>query len=296
MTGQGKAGNDVDKKPGDLSDISETLLVTLYCRAVESETRDPIIVDRKACEIARKLDERLAASPIRMHRMLANRALPRYLPANMSLRARDFDRYVQEFLSKAPDGAIVNMGCGLDSRCFRVDNGQALWFNLDLPEVIEFRRQFLEETDRYRSISSSVLDFSWMDGVKAAGRRDHMFMAEGLLMYFHEDQVKALVLELLRRFPGSELVAEVTSSWIVRMLHGPFGRGSMQRKIGFARGVTFSFGVDSGDHFERWDPRIEFLDERFYCNETERKLGWLRHMVRFRKFKYAQWIVHYRLG
>jgi len=281
--------------PYGLGSVSETLLVTLYCRAIESESADPVIVDRKAVEVTRKLDEYLAASPVRMHRMLARRAIPRQLPVNMSLRARDFDRYAREFLDRAPDGVIVNVGCGLDSRCSRVDNGRALWFDLDLPEVIEFRRQFIEESERCKSIASSVLDFSWMDEVKAAGRQQHMFMAEGLLMYLQEDQVRSLLLKLLETFPGSELVAEVTSSFIIRLLHSFIGRGSLQRKIGFAKDVTFTFGVDRGDQFEDWDPRITFLDERFYFNASEAKLGWMRFFARFKRFKYAQWIVHYRL-
>jgi O-methyltransferase involved in polyketide biosynthesis len=45
-----------------LSDISETLLITLYCRALETKTKDPVLLDPKAVEIAEKLNPELSVS------------------------------------------------------------------------------------------------------------------------------------------------------------------------------------------------------------------------------------------
>jgi O-methyltransferase involved in polyketide biosynthesis len=56
---------------------------------------------------------------------------------------------------------IVDLGCGLDTRCERVDNGQVEWCGLDLSEVIELRKELLDETPRNHLIGCSVLDFSW---------------------------------------------------------------------------------------------------------------------------------------
>ena len=70
------------------------------------------------------------------------------------MRIRHFDRYVADFLAREPDGVVVSLGCGLDDRRRRVDNGTVRWFDLDLPEVIELRRRFLDETDRMRFIAS----------------------------------------------------------------------------------------------------------------------------------------------
>ena len=56
-----------------------------------------------------------------------------------------FDEQVGRFLKSFPDGIVVNMGCGLDTRFPRVDNGKVLWFDLDLPEAIAIRRKFLRK-------------------------------------------------------------------------------------------------------------------------------------------------------
>ena len=67
-----------------------------------------------------------------------------------------------EFPMSSPDGVVVNIGCGLDSRFSRIDNGRVRFYDLDLPEVIEIKRRFFEENDWYHLIASSVLDYDWM--------------------------------------------------------------------------------------------------------------------------------------
>ena len=59
------------------------------------------------------------------------------------LRNIKFERYARVFLASHPDAVVVHIGCGLDSRFERVDNGRVEWYDLDLPEVIELRRTFI---------------------------------------------------------------------------------------------------------------------------------------------------------
>jgi O-methyltransferase involved in polyketide biosynthesis len=44
----------------------------------------------------------------------------------------------------------VHIGCGLDTRFDRVDNGQVVWYDLDLPLVIGLRRKLIPETSLRR--------------------------------------------------------------------------------------------------------------------------------------------------
>ena len=106
-----------------LSDISETLLLPLYSRAIESKSKDPIIVDEKAIEITEELNKIFKNSDKQIHQKLVKGKIPKKLPITLSLRTRRFDRYVLDTLNNAPDAIIVNMGCGLDTRFTRVDNG-----------------------------------------------------------------------------------------------------------------------------------------------------------------------------
>ncbi len=87
-----------------------------------------------------------------------------------------------EFLKSSPDGVVVNIGCGLDSRFSRIDNGRVRFYDLDLPDVIGIKRRFFEETDRYHLIPSSVLDYDWIAPLLQACDVPFLFVAEGVFM------------------------------------------------------------------------------------------------------------------
>ena len=121
-----------DAKSQTLSGVAETLLIPLYNRAMESLRSDALIEDGKA--VALVTQGSLDFSRVRQ------------IPMNELLKAmriiftREFDRYTRDFLSRHPQAVVVHIGCGLDSRFERVDNGRVEWYDLDLPEVIELRR------------------------------------------------------------------------------------------------------------------------------------------------------------
>lgn len=279
-----------------LGDVAETLLIPLYCRATETRSRLPIVSDPRAVEILDRLRPELERSGRPLARSIARGALPRKLVVTMALRARRFDRYVEEFLACAPGGTVVSLGCGLDTRFDRVDDGRVAWYDLDLPEVIELRRRYFTETDRYHLVASSVTEHGWMDTIAAAAQgRRVLFLAEGLLMYLPGDDVRALVVELARRFPGSELVAEVFSARWIPWMRSRWGRHKFQRQLHMAPGATFRFGIDDSDELTRWAEGIEVIDDWTYFDDKHPKLGWMNWFgaTRWRKI---QWTAHYRLG
>jgi O-methyltransferase involved in polyketide biosynthesis len=115
----------------NLNNVAETLLITLYIRAIESQRPDALIKDEKAVALVRQMNYDF--SRIKQIKMDEDDQVA------LILRNREFDRYVRDFLSRNPEGLVVHIGCGLDARFERVDNGQVEWYDLDLPEVIELR-------------------------------------------------------------------------------------------------------------------------------------------------------------
>ena len=43
---------------------------------------------------------------------------------------------------------IVQLGCGLETVYYRCDNGKSHWYAVDLPHVVEYRRELLPEPER----------------------------------------------------------------------------------------------------------------------------------------------------
>src|SRR5512136_3376336 len=156
----------------NLNAVSQTLMIPLYFRAIESQRPDALLRDPKAVELVGQLDYDFSG----VQRLKGEQV-------NYLLRMREFDRRASAFLAEHPDGVIVDLGCGLDTRFERIDNGSMEWYGLDLPEVIELRKELLEETTRSHFVGCSVLDFSWMDALSGREGKRILFLAEGVLVY-----------------------------------------------------------------------------------------------------------------
>jgi len=281
-----------------ITDISETLLIPLYSRALESNSENPILIDKKAVEITKELNKIFENSDSQLHQALAKgklrRRLGKKLNATMALRTRKFDRYCYSFLNNNPEGVIVELGCGLSTRFPRIDNKKLTWYDLDFPEVIDIRRHFFKENSRYHFIPSSVLDFEWMEKIQNKNKKI-LFIAEGLFMYLNEDDVKNLVLNLQRNFPGCELACEVANTFVIKILKRKIWRKKFQRDFHLGKDAIFHFGISDSKDFEKWNEKIIFLDDWTYFDDKEKKLGWINIFARSKKFSKTQWIVHYRL-
>lgn len=280
----------------DISDISSTMLLTFYCRVKESQPPDPMINDPEAIKMAETLKGQLASSRLRMYRDLAAGKIKTQLAVFITLRALRFDRYTRDFLKDNPGGTVINMGCGLDTRFWRTDNGSMNYFDIDLPEVIAIKKKLVSETRRYHLIGSSVLDYGWMQQLKQQSSGPYLFLAEGLLMYLEKEAVKAMVAGLRQEFPGSQLACEVVhmsmaSGWLKKL-----GELRMQAASHVGRGVTFTFGVKDGHEMESWAPGVKLLDEWSYFDDNEPRLGWTRIYGKIPSMRKKQWVVNYRLG
>ncbi|MFF9120472.1 class I SAM-dependent methyltransferase [Streptomyces massasporeus] len=108
-----------------------------------------------------------------------------------------------DFLSEHPDGTVVEIGTGLNTRYERVDNGRARWFELDLPDVIALRRTFFTDTPRRTMLAASVTDESWAAEVASHTDGPCLFVAEAVLPYLHQPDVRRVVDLLADHFPGS---------------------------------------------------------------------------------------------
>jgi len=264
----------------DLSGVAETLLMTLYIRAMESQRPDALLKDEKAVALVTQMSYDF--DRIRQVKMDEDDMV------GVILRNREFDNYARDFLSRYPEAAVVHIGCGLDSRFERVDNGKVEWHDLDLPEVIEQRRKFIGgEGDRYHLLPGSAFDSAWLDKVSVHRQRPFLFLAEGVLMYFEEAQVKSLVLMLRDHFPGAELVFDAFSPFLIR--------ANNLRMVISKFGVRYHWGIWHGQEVEKWGDGIRLLDEWGYFDRPEPRLDHIRWMRHIPLLARVMRVYHYRL-
>ncbi len=261
-----------------LGGVAETLLIPLYFRAKESQHPDALIKDEQAVALVKQIDYDFTRIRLRKHDEIA-----------IILRLREFDRFARDFLSRCPDAVVVHIGCGLDTRFQRVDNGRVEWYDLDLPEVIDLRRQLIGgEGERYHLLAGSVFDRAWLDAVSVHRRRPFLFMSEAVLMYFEEAEVKRLVLTLRKHFPGAELVCDAATPLMVRLDNLHLVMTPVRARV--------HWGLARGQDLEAWGEGIRLLEEWFYFERPEPRLGAMQMMRYIPGIRKASGIFHYRLG
>lgn len=268
-----------ETKSPTLSGVSESSLVTLYIRAMESQRPDALVKDVNAVALLARLSYDFSRIRL-LHLSEANKLV-------IVLRSRKFDRYARDFLTRHPEAVVVHLGCGLDSRFERVDNGEVEWYDLDLPEVIELRRKFLGgEGERDHLLGCSVLEDAWLDKISVHRQRPLLFLAEGVFMYFEEAQVKSLVLTLRGQFPGAELVFDSYSPlhvWVSNLQTAEFG-------------FRCHWGIWRGQEIESWGEGIHLLDEWGYFDPPEPRLAYIRWMRHIESLIRTVRIYHFLLG
>jgi O-methyltransferase involved in polyketide biosynthesis len=219
--------------------VEWTNLVTLYLRAYESRSRRPILGDHIAAEAVDRIDYDFK----RIHRT----SLPASNQYLVALRAKQLDDWCAAFLARHPDAVVLHLGCGLDGRGFRLaPPPSVLWFDLDQPAVIELRRRLYDDTDSYRMIGSSVTDPQWLDHIPTG--RPTLVVAEGLLMYLQESEVRQLLERLTDRFDSGELLFDTLSALAPRL-----------SKV-LTRGII-TWGIRDARDIETWNPRVRFLEQ-----------------------------------
>jgi O-methyltransferase involved in polyketide biosynthesis len=219
--------------------VEWTNLVTLYLRAYESRSPRPILGDHAAAEAVDRIDYDFK----RVHRA----AVPWSNQYLVALRAKKLDDWTKDFLARHPDAVVLHLGCGLDTRAFRINPPSTVqWFDLDQPGVIELRRKLYDETDAYRMIGSSVADPGWLDQIPTG--RPTVVVAEGLLMYITEREVWELFARLTDRVGHGELLFDATSPsspWLSKL---------------FTHGIV-KWGVRDAREIEGWKLGLHFVEQ-----------------------------------
>ena len=177
----------------DLSGAAQTMLTTLYLKALDADFDRPVLGDRYAKEVVSRLDYDFREIGI----------TARWAPL-ITVRTAQYDIWARQFLAVHPQCTVVHLGCGLDSRVFRLDPGPGVqWYDLDYPAVIALRQKIFPSRPRYHLIATSATDPFWLDQIPAD--RPVLFLAEGISMYLTEDEGVALLRRVVDHFPSGEL-------------------------------------------------------------------------------------------
>lgn len=229
----------MSKEKIKIQGVPETMLQTLYARAKASQAQPHYIYDAKAIEIVSQLDYDFSAAE-----------KDYAMSSGVLARTIVLDKMVSEYLAAHPGAVVVNIACGLDTRCYRTE-GYARWYNLDLPETIEVRTQFLQENGPVFQIAASAMDEEWAPAVKRAGE-PVLVIIEGLTMYLSEADVKQIFSIIEKHLPHATVFVETMSPFVVKHIREKSIEGSQAK---------FTWGVKGGKELEQLLPRFRSVKD-----------------------------------
>src|SRR5215212_4893886 len=197
LIGRGSPGTSLvwmsNKVPVDLTGAAQTMLTTLYLKALDADFKRPVLGDRYAKEAVSRLDYDWREIGI------TGRLAPL-----ITVRTAQYDIWARQFLAVPEDATVLHLGCGLDSRVFRIDPGPSVeWYDVDYPAVIGLREKIYPARSQYHLIATSATSPSWLDHIPAD--RPVLLLAEGISMYLKEHEGVALLRRVVDRFPSGEL-------------------------------------------------------------------------------------------
>lgn len=251
-----------------LNNISETMLITVWARAVETEQKKGLINDPIAVDTIKKIDYDFSA----------------FNKATMSqtgccIRSKLIDEHTLKFINQHPDAVIIQLGAGLDSRLQRLQNNnpQKLdnithWYDLDLPEPIAMRKALCPIHPKNTLLEMSLFDEAWIDKIQTHNK-PVLIIIEGVLMYFEEEKVKQLFDTLCRRFEKTTVIFDMLAY---------AAKGNAKHHDALKRtqqSAEFKWSLLNSKDMEKWHNKIHILQEEYMSDYAGKRYPWWMRLI-----------------
>lgn len=205
-----------------MNHVNKTLYIPLYGKSYVSKKR-LFLEDRKAEEIWEA-----ETFPLK------GKSKSKWLAYYMGIRSAVFDEWLTNKMAERKDAAILQIGCGMDSRVIRVGTGHHKWYDVDFPAVIDERKRYYAETANYQMIAGDARDCIWLENVKE--HQSVIVVMEGVSMYLTVAEMQSLADCLCTHFEEVTLLVDCYTSFAAKMSK----HGNPIKTVG----VTAVYGID----------------------------------------------------
>ncbi len=267
--------------------LESTMIGPLWARATFGQRYPEILSDTHAVTLIEKIK---ALHPEAVTEFAAlEKFIDEFYGLVFLVRARTFDDAIKGFIRQFPRATIINIGCGLDTTFSRIDNKRIIWFNLDLPAAIEYRKELLPSTPRSYNIAKSVFDFSWFDEISFNQKKGLFCIAGGLFLYFPEKEVATLFHAMATQFPSGEILFDMPSNLGNSMIKRRFRSTGIQN-------ITLHFGMGNPEkQIPKWSNMLKVINWFPLFAHTPRNPKWkwkTRAMMRLNDWFRASKFIH----
>ena len=230
--------------------VEDSLLLTLYCRALDNRMPKPVLSDATADEIVRELDYDFEQFKVNKNFIL-----------NLALRAKKLDQVASGFIRHHPDAVGLDLGAGLDTRPVRIAAPTTVdWYDVDYPGVVAVREPLLPDRVNAHNIGADVTDPDWLNTIPSD--RPAVIVADGLMAFLSKEDFMSLLNRLIDHFPSGEMAFNSYTRFAVWASKHVPGTSSVSGLLKFP-------GVDDPRQLEDWNPKLKLIREILLAREPE---------------------------
>ncbi len=246
--------------------LTSTTLIPLWAKAVESVSSNPILMDKNAYPLLKSLGYDLD---------YYDKKKQNPSQVGCCLRAKWIDDETLKFISCNPACQVIQLGAGIDDRFRRIGMPEAVkhWYDLDLEEVAEMRREVIAEVERNEIISMNMFDTAWMTRMKE-NNLPTLIIIEGVLMYIKESEIKELINSISTNLGNVTVLFDSVPTLAV-------GRAKYHDSVKkYNKDVEYLWGVKDSEYLESLSDKLK-VEEFVYMSDLPMayKFIWLLRLM-----------------
>ncbi len=183
---------------GALHGVANTLFIPLEARVFVSKKFPEYFHDEKALSLEKYIPGDSIRKKSSEYSFMASVA-----------RYYNMDTMVTAFLSKHEQCNIIYLGAGLETAYYRLNGQNAIFYEIDLPDVIAVRRSVLGEHANEILIGGDLFNLAWAEKIDKS--MPTLLLVSGVFQYFTKDKVIQFINNLRNIFKEAELIFDATN-------------------------------------------------------------------------------------
>jgi O-methyltransferase involved in polyketide biosynthesis len=238
-----------------LQGVADTLFIPLAARVFSSKKFPEYFYDEKSLSLEKYIPGDGIQKKSSEYSFMASVA-----------RYYNMDSMVKSFIAKHQKCNVIYLGAGLETAYYRLNNQNTqdvLFYELDLPEVIDTRRLILGEHENEILLGGDMFDASWMKRIDTS--LPSLLIASGVFQYFTEDRILSFIKTIGANFNEAELLFDAANET------GLTYANNYVKKTGNTSALMY-FYVNDGAEFAR-KSGTALLEERVFFTGARRILA-----------------------
>jgi O-methyltransferase involved in polyketide biosynthesis len=235
-----------------LQGVANTLFIPLAARVFASKKFPEYFYDEKSLFMEKYIPNRDIQKKSSEYSYMASVA-----------RYHNMDNMVKSYISKQKKCNIVYLGVGLETAYYRLNNQNSMFYEVDLPEVIDIRRSILGEQKNEKLIGGDIFDTAWIHEIN----KDipSLLIVSGVFQYFKEDKILQFITNIRTNFKDVELIFDATNETGIKYAR------KYVKKTGNTDALMY-FYVNDGVNFARKTDTV-LIEERVFFTDARKILS-----------------------